>query len=297
MLSPRSIFLFAVGAFAVLFLAWASLGYPTEITICEVANGTEKCGSHYVPVGIVRWVLFQLDRYGVLLTAIFTAFIAWFTLTLRRSTDKLWDAGERQLRHFESEAARARLERAVEVRRIQEQMETARIGANAADLSARAAIALELPIIRVEPEGLGFGTAQTEGGGQVHYCVIASLLFSNLGRTKAFPIEVKCGWTVGKELPKDPIYKYTKLFKIGLIFEPDPKTTPRLNLNDLMIDLPEGAYDQIRGKNIELWFYCQIGYLDFMQTRHEAGFCWRRFETFGGGGFIVDGTPSYNRKT
>ncbi len=77
-------------AYVILFWSWASLGYPTQIAVCEVANGTEKCAAHYVPVGIIRWVLFQLDRYGVLLTAIFTGFIAWFTWTLRQSTEKMW---------------------------------------------------------------------------------------------------------------------------------------------------------------------------------------------------------------
>ena len=38
-----------------------------------------------------------LDSYNGLITAIATGFIAWFTLSLRRSTDKLWDAGERQI--------------------------------------------------------------------------------------------------------------------------------------------------------------------------------------------------------
>src|SRR5207253_2425613 len=32
------------------------------------------------------------------ITATATGFIAWFTLILKRATDKLWDAGERQIR-------------------------------------------------------------------------------------------------------------------------------------------------------------------------------------------------------
>lgn len=35
-------------------------------------------------------VVHDLDRYGALIAAIATGFIAWFTLTLKRSTDKLW---------------------------------------------------------------------------------------------------------------------------------------------------------------------------------------------------------------
>jgi hypothetical protein len=38
-----------------------------------------------------------LNDYKELITAIATIFIAWFTLSLRQSTDKLWNAGERQI--------------------------------------------------------------------------------------------------------------------------------------------------------------------------------------------------------
>jgi hypothetical protein len=39
----------------------------------------------------------SLEPYSAFITAIATIFIAWFTLSLRQSTDKLWNAGERQL--------------------------------------------------------------------------------------------------------------------------------------------------------------------------------------------------------
>jgi hypothetical protein len=39
-----------------------------------------------------------LDANGELVTAIATIFIAIFTLTLKQSTDRLWEAGERQIR-------------------------------------------------------------------------------------------------------------------------------------------------------------------------------------------------------
>jgi hypothetical protein len=109
MLTTRNICFVAFAVYVILFLTWASFGYPTEITVCEAANGTDKCEPHYVPVGVVRWILFQLDRYSVLLTAVFTAFIAWFTWTLKRSTDNAWvvanrsaDISERALTDLEA---------------------------------------------------------------------------------------------------------------------------------------------------------------------------------------------------
>jgi hypothetical protein len=61
-----------------------------------------------------------LEEYGGVLTALATVAIAWFTFTLRRSTDRLWEAGEGQLRVAKDSAdaakasseALARMERA-----------------------------------------------------------------------------------------------------------------------------------------------------------------------------------------
>jgi hypothetical protein len=123
------------------------------------------------------------------------------------------------------------------------------------------------------------------------------LKFSNLGRSKAFPLEIRCGWTIGNKLPDMPIYTFSKPFGVGFIFEPEPKVTPALNINEAVIEDAPGFYDRVRDGTSGLWFYCSFAYLDFMQNRHEVGFCWKRYETFGKGGFIADATPAYNQKT
>jgi hypothetical protein len=80
--------------------------------------------------------------------------VATFTLVLAISTIGLWGAtialyfaGERQLK-------------------------IARQGAEAADLNARAAIALQLPLIRIEPNNLGRETLQEEGKATTEACSI-----------------------------------------------------------------------------------------------------------------------------
>jgi hypothetical protein len=60
-------------AYVVLIWVWALSGYPTDAVTA----------------------LDKLNSYGVLITAIATAFIAWFTWTLRQSTEKLFVTGER----------------------------------------------------------------------------------------------------------------------------------------------------------------------------------------------------------
>ena len=58
-----------------------------------------------------------------------------------------------------------------------------------------------------------------------------------------------------------------------------------------------GDTARIVRNNSTLWLYCSVTFDDFMQTRHEVGICWHRYETFGGGGFRPDATSAYNRKT
>jgi hypothetical protein len=174
---------------------------------------------------------------------------------------------------------------------------TARIAAHAADLSARAAVAIELPIVRVVPEKFGYGTSLDNDNPRTEWCIIGSLVFFNVGRTQAFPVEVQCGWAVGDKLPDVPSYTFTKPFPINLIFEANPKATEGLNISEFELTFAPGLYDGVRNGTVSMWFYCNVAYLDFMQNRHEAGFCWRRYETIGSGWFRQDATPAYNRKT
>src|SRR5206468_1190438 len=123
------------------------------------------------------------------ITALATAAIAWFTWTLWRSNEKMWAV--------------------------------TKVAADAADRSARAAIGIELPIIQIVPDGIGWGDT-LEDGIQRHYCSVGQFTFKNVGRTKAFPTEFRCGWTLGATLPSEPIYQYLKTFGIGSIIEPMP---------------------------------------------------------------------------
>lgn len=170
---------------------------------------------------------------------------------------------------------------------------TARTAANAADLTARAAIAIELPIIRAEPERFSWGRRHA-GGPTIDSFGIDRLVFFNLGRTKAIPLEVHFGFTVGNQLPETPIYAFSKAFSVDAILEADPLSK---NLLEFEFDVAPDIFDGLRTSSTRLWFYCNLVYLDFMQSRHEAGFCWERWQSPGKGGFRTDQTPAYNKKT
>jgi hypothetical protein len=179
---------------------------------------------------------------------------------------------------------------------IRQSLAPAQAAADAALLSARAAIAIELPIIRAEAGKLGYGTSQ-DGAGQRRYVYIDNLMLSNLGRTKAFPVEIQFGCTIGDKLPEVPTYPHTKPFRTNAILEPDPKGSAEVPLREFDFDAPAEIYERLRSNSVKLWFYCNLVYLDFMDARHEVGFCWRQVESFGMGVFRADPTLAYNKKT
>jgi hypothetical protein len=90
--------------FWILFGAALLIGFlaliPFNGEICEKPDnaGYKECTSHNFPVYLAFKTQKFLDALGVAITALATIAIAWFTLTLRRSTDKLWKAGDKQLR-------------------------------------------------------------------------------------------------------------------------------------------------------------------------------------------------------
>lgn len=84
---------------------------PINEEICDKTATGQKynCSSQHVGLIGVRKIgkAFSDGNFVTgFITAVATAFIAWFTFTLRRSTDSLWDASERQLNHLEETAKR-----------------------------------------------------------------------------------------------------------------------------------------------------------------------------------------------
>lgn len=91
--------LFWLCAGAALIVLLLSL-IPSYYEICEISEKTkeEHCARYQVAQFLGIKIPQFLDRMGGVLTALATLAIAAFTLTLKRSTDRLWDAGERQLK-------------------------------------------------------------------------------------------------------------------------------------------------------------------------------------------------------
>jgi hypothetical protein len=95
-LSPRERLFWLCAGAALIALVFSLV--PSHYEICEIAEKTKEghCTSYQVVpfVGIKAAQI--IDRAGGIITALATIAIAIFTLTLKRATDKLWDAGEHQ---------------------------------------------------------------------------------------------------------------------------------------------------------------------------------------------------------
>jgi hypothetical protein len=173
-------------------------------------------------------------------------------------------------------------------------MKDAQLVAKATDLNARAAIALQLPLLRMGPNSLGH-TLHSDGEGQTESCSVHFIDIINRGKTRAFPKEILYGWTVGDLLPEKPVYQFLEKFSLNSIIEPDAPNPLRQFLTFECL-LKSGQWANICKGNY-LWFYCDLIYDDFMgETRHQS-FCWRWAYIGVGVAWRPDNTPAYNSRT
>lgn len=68
------------------FSWWALSGYPTQGQICEPPGSDKNCESYNILFALAWNGASKLDHWSVLLTAIFTGFISWFTILLARTS-------------------------------------------------------------------------------------------------------------------------------------------------------------------------------------------------------------------
>lgn len=231
-----------------------------------------------------------IEAHDKSIVAGFTVVLAISTIGLWLATNRLWAAGERQMELIAANSAQ-------QSKDMRASINVSRIAAQAALRSANAAIGLELPFLRIEPGWAGFGHFREADKPVVHYFNVGLLKVSNTGRTKAIPVELKCGWTFGEELQIEPIYQWGTWFKVDATVEPYPAEPAEFTIPDLRMDVPEGAYEQLRERQANLWFYVRFSYLDFMKARHDEGFCWHVKVGHGSIVFVTDDTAAYNRKT
>lgn len=181
-----------------------------------------------------------LDAHNGIITAIATGFIAWFTLSLRQSTDKLWNAGERQI-----------------------------------EIARQTALTAERALTVVERAFIAISEMRITTISQYYDTIIVyrmDVFVVNSGRTPARNYICKSNLAVfDGEIPKDfrfPDRSHDDLFETGTTIGPQSRTHFRI---DLFI---QDAIDVYEGRKNAL-VYGWLEYDDIFpdSPRHRTEFC------------------------
>jgi hypothetical protein len=191
---------------------------------------------------------------------------------------------------------------------------TARISANAANLSAKAAIGQKLPIVRCHTphlwpspnalhNGSFMGTGDPRDDG---FIKVIELNFQNHGETLAYPTEYGLGWLITtkepteiERLPPEPDYPDVYSVSPETVFKDIFDTNRILTF---CLALTDNRKAEFKSGKATLRLCAYLKYRDFLETLHEVRFCWRWEPSRGesrGMGLVQDfDVPEpYTRKT
>lgn len=211
------------------------------------------------PVGAVgrlgHFINHHFEAFLATISVAATVAIAWFTLTLKQSTDNLWRAAEKQRRD-------ARLALKVQIAGMKASIATADRSAKAAELSAKATIGVELPRFTID-------------GPHIHIVKgdhRARIPMVNHGRT---PAEITASCLIVREgfnLPSVPRYPFALVQSAGLSTVVDKGGR---YIVEQITPISDDVWQLVLTSKEGLWAYGYIDYLDFMKAEHREGFCVR----------------------
>ncbi|WP_156824735.1 hypothetical protein [Methylocystis rosea] len=210
-----------------------------------------------------------VESHNGAITAIASIAVAVFTWTLWQSSEKMWIV--------------------------------TKIAADAAELSAKAAIGVELPILGIDAPDLNridapvpkdgpYGSANLEGLPD-RYSVISWMHLRNAGRTPAFATDFAIGWCIAQVQPQKPSFDLVVPLDAGNIIEPKGELDVDLHYT---IELTESQRDALRTKNQFLWVSAQFKYRDFLNQTRVVTASWRWSNPSGGIYFFERGGISLN---
>jgi hypothetical protein len=179
----------------------------------------------------------------------------------------------------------------------EKQIEVGRTTAKAAELSARAAIGSELPILNVESISLtafGDGIPPLPGLPPKRFQVFVT--FKNVGRTAAFPTAFCVQGLACQNLPNAPNYTAIMDLTPGKIIRQDGSYF----IEGGHITISDAKITAIQAGEIKLWVFGFVSFLDFLDMSRDYRFCfsWGTDEVSGEVGLRRDRfTPvQYTRK-
>jgi len=144
----------------------------------------------------------------------------------------------------------------------------------AADLHARAVVALQLPVLSAAPDPPADRNMAPVGidGRLPKTFAIYEATIRNDGNTSAAPIDLRVGWEVAPILPPDPNYAETRIPGSERIIT--ARSTDRFPVY-LSVNLTDAQCTLIGERRTYFWLYASIRFFDFMGTKRETGFCWQ----------------------
>lgn len=167
------------------------------------------------------------------------------------------------------------------VKAAQDSADAAKAASEAAQISARAAFRVELPVITMDPpELLSITGAMPDGpygGSSLHglpyeNCAISGVEFLNHGRTSALPTGLSIGFCVALALPPTPVMLKTVPFSHRAIIRENGGTfEPQIHFDFGLSD--NNRKELANGST--LWLWVSLAYDDFMLQTRTVMFIWR----------------------
>jgi hypothetical protein len=279
------IFWLIVGAGLVIGFLWL---VPFHGEICkEAAKADDKtCPVYRLPPFTFIWIGKILDALGGGLTAVATIAIAWFTYSLRQSTDGLKESGEKQIRSM----------RAIAMKQDLRTREAIEVSNRSAEVAERALTELEAPFTAIKIIDTGLIKKTGEIG---HDFAILQFSVTNDGRTPARLVEL-VDKTILVEiegstpLPMNLDYRSRNTMPYGVISPPNSESQP-FTQHLLMNHMNELAADTLILKNKTLFFYGFVRYETIFKQRYRMGFCY--FYDRYSNRWILTGDENYNYLT
>lgn len=168
----------------------------------------------------------------------------------------------------------------------------ARRSADAADLSARAAIWIELPLITGELSNLIHRTepvpVDAPYGGQVIYDIpdqyagLTTLELHNYGRSVARLELVRAGYHIGPSLPPQPIYSREYPCDQNMVVPPGEGEMIDLAFT---VEVHPDQRPALMNNEIAIWFYAEVIFRDYLDDLRKSGLAWKYSQLGGGGAY------------
>lgn len=244
----------------VLILTFALLPIVESEVCKQTDHSADKNCSPYELVLLFGARVFDfLHQYEGAFTALSTVAVAVFTWRLWVSTDKLWEESRNALSVAQQSA------------------DAATQAAEAATRQARAAVNVERPFVYAR--GIGFQIKSGPNFSKIpesewekfaeFYEVVA--LFHNYGRTPAFVVNVRYGYSVSEGLPSKPTYPHVARAGANeIVILPDDRH--RIVISDGSFVITPEERKAIDSRSATLWFWGAISYRDFFNGVATSGF-------------------------